>query len=319
MLSMPASIHRTLFVFSLLVSLTTSVAADPSPVVKNLPDAVMPPHKPMTRTDGPDGTTIIHDLEIAKLGDFPLLADMAFLKGKSPTPRPVMYIIHGGGWVGGSKNLNLEWAKTGYFVFSVDYRLSKVAKWPAQIEDCKLALRWLRAHATEYNINPNKVGVYGHSAGGHLACCMATLAGPEWDVGGYKAFSSAVQCVVDLAGPTDLTTYFKGQPRSVSNLFGQAGLDDPRIVAEASPVNHVRSGLPPFLILHGDNDKAVPISQAEKMVETLKKHGTSVQFITVHNAGHSFGHAKDDPTPDPTNGEQQAKILTFMDQNLKAQ
>ena len=84
----------------------------------------MPPHKAMTQTDGPGGTTIIRDLEIAKLGDFPLLADMAYLREKPATPRPVMYIIHGGGWAGGSKNLNLDWAQKGYFVFSVDYRLS---------------------------------------------------------------------------------------------------------------------------------------------------------------------------------------------------
>lgn len=271
----------------------------------------------MTQTDGPGGTTIIHDLEIAKLGEFPLLADMAYLKEKSAAPRPVMYIIHGGGWVGGSKNLNLDWAQKGYFVFSVDYRLSKVAKWPAQIEDCKLALRWLRAHAKEYNIDPNKVGVYGHSAGGHLVCCMATLTDPKWDVGDYKDQSSAVQCVVDLAGPSDLTTYFKNQPKSIEGLFGQAGVDDPKILAEASPVNHMRTDLPPFMILHGDMDKAVPISQAEEMVAALKKAGSPAQFITVHNAGHSFGHAKGDPVPQPTIAEQQAAVLAFIDKHLK--
>ena len=311
------SAKQILFSLVALFSIVSVRGDDSSGVVKNLPDAEMPPHKAMTQADGPGGTTIIHDLEIAKLGEFPLLVDMAYLKEKSSTPRPVMYIIHGGGWVGGSKNLNLDWAQKGYFVFSVDYRLSKVAKWPAQIEDCKLALRWLRAHAREYNIDPNKVGVYGHSAGGHLVCCMATLTDPKWDVGDYQGFSSAVQCVVDLAGPSDLTTYFKNQPKSVTGLFGQAGLDHPEIVAEASPVNHVRTGLPPFMILHGDIDKAVPISQAEEMVEALKKVGSPAQFITVRNAGHSFGHAKDDPVPQPTIVEQQAMVLAFIDKHLK--
>jgi dipeptidyl aminopeptidase/acylaminoacyl peptidase len=148
---------------------------------------------------------------------------------------------------------------------------------------------------------------------------MATLTDPKWDVGGYQGYSSAVQCVVDLAGPTDLSTYFKDQPKSIPSLFGQAGVDDPRIVADASPVNHVRAGLPPFMILHGDMDKNVPISQAQEMVDALQKIGTPAQFVTVHNAGHSFGHAKGDPVPDPTTAQQQAMILAFIDKNLKGQ
>jgi len=267
--------------------------------------------------DGPGNTQIIHDLEIARVGDSPILVDIAYLKTPSPTPRPAILIVHGGGWSGGSKSLNLNWAINGYFVYSVAYRLDGVAKWPAQIEDCKLALRWLRANAAKYNINPDKIGVTGHSAGGHLVCCLATMTDPKYDVGDFPGVSSAVQAVVDMAGPSDLTTFFKSQPGYTKGLFGQDGLDHPELVADASPVNHVKPGLPPFFVVHGDADKSVPISQAEEMVAALKKAGDSVQYVVDHNGGHSLGGLKTDAPTQPTHAELETMISAFFDKNLK--
>ena len=115
-----------------------------------------------------------------------------------------------GGWIGGTYHWGgiVHLAQTGYFAASIEYRLDNVAKWPAQIEDCKLAVRWLRANAGKYHVDPNRIGVWGGSAGGHLVLCLGTMAEVkeyEGDVG-YPGVSSAVQAVVDYYGPTDLVT-----------------------------------------------------------------------------------------------------------------
>ena len=299
----------------LLYLLTTIVRADNPPAVT---PTVPSPQPPMTQSEK-DGVIVIKDLEIGRIDNIPILVDIAEPKAKSPTPLPVIYMIHGGGWSHGAKGVNAMWALKGYFVFSVGYRLAGATKWPAQIEDCKLALRWLRANAAKYNINPNKVGVYGHSAGGHLVCCMATLTDPKYDVGAYHGVSSAVQAVVDLAGPSDLTTFcaLKEKADLTQTLFGQAGVDHPELLAAASPVNFVKPGLPPFLVIHGDKDTMVPIAQAHEMVDALTKAGDSVQFVIVHNAGHSLGRAKNDPPGQPTPDQLDAMTIAFFDKHLK--
>jgi len=272
----------------------------------------------MTVKDGPGGTQIIRDMEIARVGqDEPLLVDIARPK-VSTAPMPAVLCVHGGGWSGGSKDgIRVDLAIKGYFVVSVGYRLAGKHLWPAQIEDCKLAVRWIRANAAKYNVNPNKIGAIGHSAGGHLVACLGLMrkdAGLEGD-GPYQDFSSDVQAVVDYAGPSDLAVYF--HHKAPKNLFGPEGQAHPELMEKASPINFVKSDAPPFLIAHGDQDKAVPIEQAEKLVEALKKAGVPVEYVVLKNAGHSLGGLRTDPPCEPTHEELHQLTNAFFDKYLK--
>ena len=293
-------------VSSFLLSLAFAHAAD---------QAASP--KPMTTRDGPGGTQIIRDLEIAKVGGGePLLVDIARPK-VAKAPMPAVLCVHGGGWSGGSKDgIRIDLATRGYFVVSVAYRLAGKSTWPAQIEDCKLAVRWIRANAAKYNVNPNKIGATGHSAGGHLAACLGTMgkAGLEGD-GPYQGVSSAVQAVVDYAGPSDLSLYF--HQKAPLNLFGPEGQGHPEVLAKASPVHYVDSDAPPFFIAHGDQDRGVPIEQGAKLADALKKVGVPVVYVVVKNGGHSLGGLSTDPPCKPTANELREMSAAFFDKYLK--
>ena len=200
-----------------------------------------------TTTDGPGGTEIIRDMEIAKVGDGePLLVDIARPK-VAKAPMPAVLCVHGGGWSGGSKDwIRIDLAMRGYFVVSVGYRLAGKSTWPAQIEDCKLAVRWIRANAAKYHVNPNKIGATGHSAGGHLAACLGAMGKvPALDGNGpYRGISSRVQAVVVYAGPSDLSLYFHHQ--APLSLFGPGGQGHAEVLEKASPLYYVNSDAPPF-------------------------------------------------------------------------
>jgi acetyl esterase/lipase len=273
--------------------------------------------KQTTTKDGPGGTEIIRDLEIAKVGsDEPLLVDIARPK-TAKAPMPAVLCVHGGGWSGGSKDgFRLDLAMRGYFVVSVGYRLAGKSLWPAQIEDCKLAVRWIRANAATYNVNPNKIGAWGHSAGGHLVAClgtMGTVAG--LDDGPYPGISSEVQAVVDYAGPSDLSLYFHQKPPL--NLFGPEGQGHPEVMEKASPIRYVTSHSAPFFIAHGDHDHAVPIEQGAMLADALKKAGVPVEYIVVKDGGHSLGGLPTDPPCEPTSNELREMSATFFDKYLK--
>ena len=231
---------------------------------------------------------------------------------------PAVLCVHGGGWSGGSKDgIRIDLAMRGYFVVSVAYRLAGKSIWPAQIEDCKLAVRWIRGNAAKYRVNPSKIGAIGHSAGGHLAACLGTMgkvAGMDGD-GPYRGISSEVQAVVDYAGPSDLSLYF--HQKAPLNLFGPAGLGHPEVMEKASPIRYVTSDAPPFFIAHGDQDRAVPIEQGAKLAEALKKAGVPVEYVVVKNGGHSLGGLSTDPPCKPTSKELQEMSAAFFDKYLK--
>jgi acetyl esterase/lipase len=272
----------------------------------------------MKTNDGPGGTVIIRDMEIAKVGDGePLLIDIARPKVAKGL-MPAILCVHGGGWSGGTKEgaLKIDWAVRGYFVVSVGYRLAGKHLWPAQIEDCKTALRWIRANAKKYSVNPDKIGAWGHSAGGHLVACLGTMGKiAGLDDGPFPGFSSEVQAVADYAGPTDLAILF--HQRSPANLFGPNAKDHPEMMEKASPIHFVSSSCPPFLIVQGDQDKLVPIEQAAILADALKKAGASVDYVVVKNAGHSLGNAKSDPPCEPTAAEVREMTEAFFDKYLK--
>lgn len=220
---------------------------------------------------------------------------------------PLIVHIHGGGWMGGSKypcDVRMMTAQ-GYIVASVEYRFSQKAKFPAQIQDCQAAIRWLRANAQRYHINPEKVGVIGGSAGGHLSALVGVTGGKKVfaPIGGNEDKSDAVQCVCDIFGPknfasvieqaekdTNVKNIFKFNTPSdpYSELIG-ANLSDKEKTAAVSPITYVDKNSPPTLILHGTHDALVPYAQSEEFAAAMKQHGASVLLQKFPGGGHGGG------------------------------
>ena len=219
-----------------------------------------------------------------------------FIPAGATQPTPLVILIHGGGWVGGNKDGfdgdALRWAKRGYAAASVDYRLTDEAQFPAQIEDVKAAVRWLRAHAQEYNFDPNRFAAMGHSAGGHLAALLGTSGDiSRFDVGDNLNFSSKVQAVVDMAGPVDLPLFFapkSGSPSKSIPLFGGTLEDKKDLVILASPIFHIGADTPPFLIISGLNDTAVGTVQPQLMYAALQKAGIPCQLMLIPGVPHGI-------------------------------
>ena len=158
------------------------------------------------------------------------------------------------------------------------------ALWPAQIEDCKAAIRWLKAHAREYGYNANRLGVVGESAGGHLAAMLGTTSGTRtFDVGENLDYTSEVACVVNLFGLSDVTR----EPSVAARLLGSAGKDNLELGRGASPVTYVHRDEPPMLIVHGTDDKLVPYEQAELLADAMDKAHARYHFHTVVGGGHN--------------------------------
>jgi acetyl esterase/lipase len=212
---------------------------------------------------------------------------------------PLIINIHGGAFRMGSKEdgVPLDYLAGGYAVASIDYRLSQDAVWPAQIEDCKAAVRWLRAHASAYGLDPSRFAAWGASAGGHLAAMLGTAGGVrEYEVGENLGVSSRVQAVVDYFGPTDFLQMDahrlpNGQVHNPaespeSQLVGGAIQENKDKVARANPITYVDKTAPPFLIVHGDADPLVPHHQSELLTAALRRAGASVDFYTVRGGGH---------------------------------
>ena len=215
---------------------------------------------------------------------------------------PLIVWIHGGAWRAGSKNRcpALSFVAEGYAVASVNYRLSQHAVFPAQIEDCKAAIRRLRANSKTYGINADRIGVWGSSAGGHLVALLGTSGDvEEFESGGNLSVSSRVQAVCDWFGPTGFLRMndFDGQidhdasDSPESQLVGGAIQENKERVAMANPITYVSKDDPPFLIMHGDQDRLVPIHQSELLYEALTKIGVDAAFQRVKGAGHGFGGA----------------------------
>ncbi len=224
-------------------------------------------------------------------------------KRNSDKPLPVVAFIHGGGWIRGdrlgtSASL-IQLARTGnYAAVGVGYRLTGEAHWPAQIHDCKAAIRWIRGHAKEYNLDPDRIAVWGSSAGGHLSSLLGTsgdVKEVEGDLGPFPTLSSRVQCVVNLCGPEDFTKPL------MFNKDGQPTLDDEAVVGllggnyeqkhaqaiAASPLTYVSKDDPPFLNIHGTEDKRVDFANAQAIHSALQESGVPTLLIPITGGGHS--------------------------------
>ncbi len=217
-------------------------------------------------------------------------------------PLPLVVFIHGGGWRNGDKRSGLHrvaaFVESGEFVgASIGYRLSGEAIWPAQIHDCKAAIRWLRAHADEFGFDPDRIAVMGSSAGGHLVAMLGTSGDVkklEGDLGKHQDVSSRVNCVIDEFGPTNFLTMndFPGKMDHLakdspeSKLLGRQITEVPELVREASPITHVTKDDPPILILHGTKDPLVPYQQSVTFAEALRKAGVTVTLQKIENGEH---------------------------------
>lgn len=270
-----------------------------------------------------DGVKIERDVTYATVGkdhDRALKLDLYLPEKAAAGNRPLVVWIHGGGWRKGSKagTQAARLATFGYVVASIEYRLTDEAIFPAQIEDCKAAIRWLRANAEKYHIDPQRVGVWGSSAGGHLVALLGT-AGDEskWDVGAHTDQSSRVQAVCDYFGPADLADMPAAQAARadgpVALLLGGPVAEKTDAAKAASPVTYISKDDPPFLICHGTEDALVPISQSENFLTALKAAGIDATLLKVKGAGHGFsGEA-----PDPPIREIQDRVRAFFDAKLK--
>ncbi len=212
---------------------------------------------------------------------------------------PLIVWIHGGAFMMGSKEdgVPLDYLEEGYAIASLNYRLSQHAFFPAQIQDCKAAVRWLRANAEQYRLDTQRFAAWGPSAGGHLAAMLGTTGETaELEVGENLGFSSRVQAVVDYFGPTDFLKMdeqrtpegmLHNPPDSPeSKLVGGAIQESKKRVRRANPITYVTHQAPPFLIVHGDQDPLVPFNQSVLLEEALRDAGVPVQFYIVKGGGH---------------------------------
>ncbi len=265
----------------------------------------------------PEGATVHRNLPYVSAGHERQKLDLYL--PKDGTNLPLIINIHGGAFKMGSKEQGVpaEYLAQGYAVASINYRLSQHAKFPAQIEDCKAAVRWVRTHAAEHGLDPNRIAAWGASAGGHLAAMLGTTGDVrEFDVGENLDQSSRVQAVVDYFGPTEflqmdahrLPNGMRHDPADSpeSELIGGAIQEHQGKAARANPISYVTRDDPPFLICHGDADLMVPHHQSVLLEEALKQAGVPVTFYTVPGAGHGPFR---DPKVAAMTGEFLAKTL----------
>ena len=224
---------------------------------------------------------------------------------KSDKPLPLIVFIHGGGWRNGDKagggGKVASFVQSGEFAgASIGYRLTSEAQWPAQIHDCKAAIRWLKAHAKEHGLDPEKIAVWGTSAGGHLVSHLGTSGDvPELEgkLGAHLDQSSRVTCVVNFFGPENFLTMVR-QPSTIDRtqgkdypealLLGGPVLEREMVAREASPVTHVSKGDAPFFTAHGTKDPLVPFAQAEEIHAALQKAGVPSLLQEMTGGGHGF-------------------------------
>jgi acetyl esterase/lipase len=243
------------------------------------------------------------------------LADV-FLPSSGDAPLPVVIWLHGGGWRFGDRHLAPDLAlfaqRSGLAVVSIDYRMSDEVKFPAPVEDVKTAVRWVRSIAAKFEFDERNIGLWGSSAGGHLAACAALSSENEFLSEEHPGHSSAIQAVVDGYGPTNLARIDEhrsasrtvgndaesilvrgilpaGDPESFeSRLIGAPLSKAPRLVELADPVHYVHSGSPPFLILHGLADTLIPADQSRYLFAALRDAGCDATLVLFQNLKHGF-------------------------------
>ena len=242
----------------------------------------------------PPGVKRVSNLDYSKTPSGTLALDLYLPEAKPARPLPVVVWVHGGGWKNGSKlNCPLIWlAAEGFAVASIDVRLLHAAQWPAQIDDPRAAIRWLRANAALHGLDPERIAVAGGSSGGHVAALVGTTSAP-----GDETTSSRVQAVIDFYGPADLLTMPANTPSpersdaelaksNGARLLGGIVRDRPALAKQASALYQVSADDPPFLILHGEQDAQVPLDQSQRLHAKLRQAGVSSELHVLPGAGH---------------------------------
>ena len=273
----------------------------------------------------PTGFKMQRDVVYATVGQRKLVLDL-YLPEKVGKPLPIVVWVHGGGWRGGNKD-NVAprlspLLSRGYAAASVGYRLSGEAIFPAAIADCKAAVRHIRANADKYGVDPNRIGVWGSSAGGHLVALLGTSGDiHKWDTHAENAkVSACVQAVCNWFGPSDFLRMndFPGRidhdaASSPESLFiGGPIQQNKEKTTAANPITYVTSDDPPFLHMHGDKDKLVPYNQSELLHAALRKAGAPSELYQVKNGDHGFRGATED-----TQQQLSDRVVRFFDQQLK--
>ena len=238
--------------------------------------------------------TVQHDVAYSRAGEHPLLLDV-YQPGEISTDlHAAVILIHGGGWISFDKStmsgMGNFLARSGLVAFAVDYRLmqGKENLWPAQLDDVQRAVRWIRANVSKYHVDPDHIGAFGHSAGAQLAALLGMEDTRDNSDPALAKYSSKVQAVVDVSGPTDFTTNHDADGDAfLTVFFGGDYAHNAAAWRDASPVFHVAKGDAPVLILHGTHDDSVPLAQAQELADKLKEAKVPVKLITVDDV-HTF-------------------------------
>ncbi len=253
----------------------------------------------------PAGVKAVRDVEFTQTPQGPLKLDIYIPETLPEKPLPVLIHFFGGGWIMGNKNQirfydGQNYALHGFAVISIDYRLSDVAKFPAQLHDCKAAIRWVRKHAGQYHFDPHHIGVFGGSAGGYMSS-MIGVTGSIEELEGVlppddAQYAGPVQAVVPFIGPSDMSQMdaqrlrfgrrYDREKSMVTDFLGGVISDVPELVQKANPISYIKPGMPPFLIIHGDKDKIVPVGQSQILHEALVASEVESELLIVEGAGH---------------------------------
>jgi acetyl esterase/lipase len=276
--------RKVIFAFAVLIV----VAAQPSRAQQASPATPAP--APAATTPGPVYSNVTYGV----VGGETLLLDIFEPANNSGKPRPAVVLVHGGGWTNFDKSTMRPLAQflalAGFVAVTVDYRLfhDDTTRWPTQLDDVQRAVRWLRANSAKYNLDPQHVGAYGHSAGGQIATLLGMLETRDNSDASLGKYSSKVQAVVDSSGPTDFTNGMDNDAKPfLTSFLGADFAAHPEAWRDASPLFHVAKSNAPILIIHGTHDDMVPISQAEALNDALTKAGATVQFLQL-DSDHMF-------------------------------
>jgi acetyl esterase/lipase len=235
----------------------------------------------------------------------------------TPGPHPAVILVHGGGWLGGSK-AGHQWsgmmlARNGYVGCAINYRLAPQFPYPAAFDDCQRAVRWIRAHAKEYDINPRQVGALGDSAGGHLVALIGVRDTPDNSDRELARFSSRPEAVVPYYGAHELVRMWKIEMahKPLTAWLGGPPEGHEKVYREASPVSMVTRKAPPFLIIHGNADMVNPEEQSHLLHDELRRQGVESTLIILEGAGHGWA-------PESPHGRQaETAVLEFFGKHLK--
>jgi len=283
----------------------------------------------LAQAPGSQEESVTRDVEYIPGGGIRTMLDV-YVPKNAPKPLPTVLYLHGGGWTEGSKegaSYARELVKHGYAVVAANYRYSTQAPFPAQLEDCKAAVRWIRANAGSYGFDPERIGVTGDSAGGHLSALLATTGGSKtYDKGPNLGQRSDVQAALVLYGPENLVfqTMKKdfekigvGKDRAqwafdcASKLLGADPSKNLAKAKDASPFFHISAKTAPIMAIHGKKDVVVPYTQSVDFVDALKKAGVEAKLILIENMGHS-------PAGECFENGRAEEALEFLDSHLKA-